>query len=318
MFFGGGYDVNQDTIDAGVDSEGRALYMADAVTGARLWWAGGTLSGATLALEDMQYSIPASVLVADLNADSLTDIIFAVDTGGQVWRFDLDNSGDDTVIAGGVVASLAGSGATEHRRFYEKPDVSLLKRSSGELVYAIGIGSGYRAHPLSAETQERYHMLFVGDVYSAPESYTALTEDNLLNVTDNLSPDLSGSSGWYINLESSEKVLAQSKTIDGLTLFTTFKPNAGDPSNCAPSQGLGRLYAVSTFDARPLHNLDGIGTLSSLTTSDRSLNLARGGIQPEPTLIFTDDDHPVILVGMERVTDIPLYLPLRRTSWEDL
>jgi len=318
MFFGGGYDVNQDTIDSGVDNEGRALYMADAATGARLWWAGGTLSGATLALEDMQYSMPASVLVADLDADSLTDIIFAADTGGQVWRFDLDNSGDDTVITGGVVAKLAGSGAAEHRRFYEKPDVSLLKRSNGQLVYAIGIGSGYRAHPLSSTTQERYHMLFVGDVFSSPPSYTALTEDDLLNVTDNLNPDLSGSNGWYINLESSEKVLAQSKTIDGLTLFTTFKPNADSPDSCAPSQGLGRLYAVSTFDARPLHNLDGIGTLGSLTTSDRSLNLARGGIQPEPTLIFTDDDHPVILVGMERVTDIPLYLPLQRTSWEDL
>ena len=54
--------------------------MADAATGARLWWAGGTTSGATLALADMQYSMPASVLLADLNADTLTDIIFAVVT----------------------------------------------------------------------------------------------------------------------------------------------------------------------------------------------------------------------------------------------
>ena len=317
MFFGGGYDVNQDTANAGVDSEGRALYMADATTGARLWWAGGATSGANLALADMQYGIPASVLLADINADTLTDIIFAVDVGGQVWRFDLDNSGSDTVIAGGVVARLSGTSPGEYRRFYEKPDVSLLKRSNGQLVYAIGTGSGYRAHPLSATTQERYHMLFVGDVYSPPASYTVLTESDLLDVTNNLNPNLSGENGWYINLEPSEKVLAQSKTIDGLTLFTTFKPGAANSSSCAPSQGLGRLYAVSSYDARPLHNLDGIGTLGSLTTSDRSLTLARGGIQPEPTIIFTDDDRPVILVGMERVTDIPLYLPLQRTSWED-
>jgi len=317
MFFGGGYDVNQDTVNAGVDSEGRALYMADATTGARLWWAGGATSGANLALADMQYGIPASVLLADINADTLTDIIFAVDVGGQVWRFDLDNSGSDTVITGGIVARLAGTGPGEYRRFYERPDVSLLKRSNGQLVYAIGVGSGYRAHPLSATTQERYHMLFVSDVYSPPVSYTVLTESDLLDVTNNLNPNLSGTNGWYINLEPSEKVLAQSKTIDGLTLFTTFKPGAANSSSCAPSQGLGRLYAVSSYDARPLHNLDGIGTLGSLTTADRSLTLARGGIQPEPTIIFTDDDHPVILVGMERVTDVPLYLPLQRTSWED-
>ena len=161
-------------------------------------------------------------------------------------------------------------------------------------------------------------MLFVGDVYSPPASYTVLTESDLLDVTNNLNPNLSGANGWYINLEPSEKVLAQSKTIDGQTLFTTFKPGAVNSSSCAPSQGLGRLYVVSTYDARPLHNLDGIGTAGSLTTGDRSLTLARGGIQPEPTIIFTNDDHPVILVGMERVTDVPLYLPLQRTSWEDL
>lgn len=74
---------------------------------------------------------------------------------------------------------------------------------------------------------------------------------------------------------------------------------------------------MKTFDARPLHNLDGVGTLGNLTANDRSLNLVRGGIQPEPTLIFTKDDHPIILVGTEKVLDIPLHLPLTRTSWED-
>ena len=317
LFFGGGYDVNQDSENAGTDSEGRALYMVDATTGARLWWAGGAPSSANLKLDDMEYGMPAAVLLADIDADTLTDILFATDVGGQVWRFDIDNSGDNSVITGGVIASLAGPGADEHRRFYERPDVSLLKRSNGQLVYSVGIGSGYRAHPLSSATQDRYHMLFIGDVYTPPVNYTVLTESDLLNVTDNLNPDLSGSKGWYINLESSEKVMARSKTIDGLTLFTTFKPNQGNADSCAPSQGLGRLYAVSTLDARPLHNLDGAGTLGSLTKADRSLNLVRGGIQPEPTLVFVKDSDPIIVVGTEKVAEIPLYLPTRRTSWED-
>jgi type IV pilus assembly protein PilY1 len=317
LLFGGGYDVNQDAENAGVDSEGRALYMVDATTGARVWWAGGPTSGADLVLAAMSYSMPATVLQADINADTLTDIIFAVDIGGQIWRFDLDNSGDDTVITGGLIARLAGPGTGEHRRFYERPDVSLLKRSNGQLVYAIGVGSGYRAHPLSMTTQDRYHMLFVGDVYSPPASYTVLTENDLLDVTNNLTPNLSGALGWYINLEAGEKIMARSKTVDGQTLFTSFKPNQGNANSCAPSQGLGRLYAVNTYDARPLHNLDGVDSLGNLTADDRSLNLVRGGIQPEPTLIFTKDDHPIIVVGTEKVLDIPLYLPLKRTSWED-
>ncbi len=317
LLFGGGYDVNQDSASAGVDSEGRALFMVDATTGARLWWAGGITSGANLALADMQYSMPAAVLSADIDADTLTDIVFATDIGGQVWRFDINNSADDSVITGGVVAKLAGPGADERRRFYERPDVSLLKRSNGQLVYSIGIGSGYRAHPLDSSTQDRYHMLFIGDVHAPPASYTVLTESDLLNVTDDLNPDLTGSKGWYINLEAGEKVMARSKTVDGLTLFTTFKPNQGSADSCAPSQGLGRLYAVSTLDARSRHNLDGAGTLGNLTKADRSLNLVRGGIQPEPTLIFVKDSNPVIVVGTEKVAEIPLYMPTKRTSWED-
>jgi type IV pilus assembly protein PilY1 len=316
LLFGGGYDTNQDTENAGVDSKGRALYMVDADTGARLWWAGGTGSGANLVSADMEYSIPATVVSGDINADGYTDIIFAVDIGGQLWRFDLNNSGNDTVITGGVIAELSGTGADEHRRFYEQPDVSLVERN-GQVNYAIGVGSGYRAHPLSTVTQDRYYMVFTGDVYTPPTTYTALTENDLQNVTADLAPDLSAKSGWYINLDAGEKVLARSKTIDGLVLFTTFKPDTGNADSCAPSQGLGRLYAVSVYDAKPKHNLDGIGDLSNLTLDDRRHNLVRGGIQPEPTLVFTDDDHPVLIVGTEKVKDIDLYNPIKRTSWKD-
>jgi type IV pilus assembly protein PilY1 len=316
LLFGGGYDTNQDTENAGVDSLGRAIYMVDASTGARLWWAGGTGSGANLISADMEYSFPATLVAGDINSDGYTDIMFAVDVGGQVWRFDLDNSGNDTVVTGGVIADLAGSGVDEHRRFYEEPDVSLIVRN-GQVNYAIGLGSGYRAHPLSTVTQDRYYMLFTGDVYTPPTTYTVLTEADLQNVTADLAPDLTSKSGWYINLEDGEKVMARSKTIDGLVLFTTFKPNTGNADSCAPSQGLGRLYAVSVYDARPKHNLDGIGDLTNLTLEDRRHNLVRGGIQPEPTLVFTDNDHPVLIVGTEKVEDIDLYNPVKRTSWKD-
>lgn len=317
LLFGGGYDTNQDTETAGVDDQGRAIYMVDANTGARVWWAGGTGSGANLVLADMEYSIPAALVSGDLNSDGYTDIILAVDVGGQVWRFDLDNSGSNTVVAGGVIAELSGAGTDEHRRFYEAPDVSLIKRN-GYVNFAIGVGSGYRAHPLSTVTQDRYYMLFTGNVYSPPTTYTALTEADLLDVTSDLNPDMSSASGWYIDLDGGEKVMARSKTVDGLVLFTTFKPNTGNADSCAPSQGLGRLYAVSVYDARPKHNLDGIGALTDpLTLADRRYNLVRGGIQPEPTLVFTDDDHPVLIVGTERVRDIELYNPIQRTSWED-
>jgi len=317
LIFGGGYDVNQDTEITGVDSEGNALYMVDADTGARLWWAGESGSGASLTLANMQYSMPAPVMAGDINADGYTDIVFAVDMGGQVWRFDFDNSGSDTTITGGVIAQLAGTGNSEHRRFYVKPDVSLIK-INGVVHYAIAIGSGYRAHPLSTLTQDRFYMLFIGDVYTPPTSYgTPLDETDLLDVTSNLSPNLSTSSGWRIDLESGEKVLASSLTVDGTVLFTTYKPDASLTNSCAPSQGVGRLYIMNAYDATPTLNLDGVGTLSSLTVTDRYKTLVRGGIQPEPRLIFTDVDKPILVVGPEKIDDLNLSNPIKRTSWTD-
>ena len=317
LIFGGGYDTNQDTETATNDSVGNAIYMVDADTGARLWWAGDSGSGANLTNADMDYSIPAPVMTGDINADGYTDIMFAVDMGGQVWRFDFNNSGSNTTISGGVVAQLAGTGTNEHRRFYVKPDVSLIK-VNGVVTYAVAIGSGYRAHPLSTVTQDRFHMLFIGNVYSPPSSYSSpLDESDLLDVTTDLSPNLASSSGWRLDLEPGEKVLANSLTVDGTVLFTTYKPDSNLVNSCAPSQGVGRLYAINAYDATPTKNLDGVGSLNSLTATDRYKTLVRGGIQPEPRLIFTDDDHPILVVGPEKVDDIDLFNPIRRTSWTD-
>ena len=317
LIFGGGYDVNQDTETATIDTEGNAIYMVDADTGARLWWAGKTSSGANLTSADMKYSIPAPVMTGYINADGYTDIMFAVDMGGQVWRFDFDNTGSDTTITGGVVAQLAGSGSNEHRRFYVKPDVSLTK-INGVVYYAVAIGSGYRAHPLSTVTQDRFHMLFIGNVYTPPVNYNSpLDETDLLDVTNDLNPNLSSSNGWRLDLEPGEKVLASSVTVDGTVFFTTYKPDSNLTNSCAPSQGVGRLYAINAYDAKPTKNLDGVGSLNSLTATDRYKTLVRGGIQPEPRLIFTDDDHPILVVGPEKIDDIDLFNPVKRTSWTD-
>jgi type IV pilus assembly protein PilY1 len=316
LLFGGGYDVNQDTETAGTDSEGNAIYMVDADTGARLWWASNTSSAADLESSDMNYGIPASVMTGDVNADGYTDIMFAVDMGGQVWRFDFDNSGTNTIITGGVVARLDDVSASGRRRLYNKPDVSLLK-VNGSLKYAVAIGSGYRAHPLSTTTQDRFYMLYLDNVFSPQSTYTPITENDLVDVTSNLSPDLSSASGWRMDLQTGEKVLANSLTVDGKVFFTTYKPDANLVNSCAPSQGVGRLYAVSAYNAAPVQNLDGSGTLDNLALTDRYKTLTRGGIQPEPRLVFTDDDHPVLVVGPEKIDDLNLSNPLKRTSWTD-
>lgn len=161
IFFGGGYDRNQDTpFYANDDQEGRGVYMADAFTGELLWRAGPD-SGANLVLPDMKFSMPADVRVIDLTADGFADRIYAADLGGQIWRFDIFNgqpagsSSDEgqRLVEGGLLASLGEAGATSPSaknalRFFFAPDPAIVK-FQGTTFINVAIGSGHRELPVS-------------------------------------------------------------------------------------------------------------------------------------------------------------------------
>jgi len=127
-FFTGGYDQDQDNNSVRTDDDiGNAIYMVDARTGERLWWTSNT--GADLNITDMKNSIPASISAIDINGDNHIDYFFAADTGGRVFRFDIDqdNFNASSFATGGMIALLAGTTADSNRRFYNKPDVSIIK-----------------------------------------------------------------------------------------------------------------------------------------------------------------------------------------------
>src|SRR5690606_10275227 len=169
LIFGGGYDADQDTVTTRtVDDSGRALFVVDAETGSLLWWAGPANSGANLELAEMKYSIPASPKVIDVNGDGLTDQIYVGDMGGQVFRFDINNAAKlATFATGGRIADLADSTVAGNRRFYHSPDVFGVKIGGARFLGLI-IGSGYQAHPLDTDIEDRIYMLKIDSVSSAP------------------------------------------------------------------------------------------------------------------------------------------------------
>lgn len=329
LIFGGGYDVSQDDNSlVQNDGIGRAIYMVDANTGARLWWAGPTGSGANLELSDMTNSIPSDVRGIDTNADGYIDRLYVGDTRAQVWRFDIDiaNTGVSNLATGGVIAKLGDTSinsdvAADNRRFYYAPDVSLAE-DGGHIN--IAIGSGYRAHPLNTTIHDAFFIIRDTNV-DRPELdindvpvYTAITLSDLYDATDNLlgqgstaqvstaQSELDSKKGLYMWLKTDgsfigEKVLAESFTYNGILAFTTFTPVASASAACAPSQGTARLYLVNIDDLTPVQDND-TGT-AGLTQEDRSIDLVRGGIPPEPTVIFHKDDT-VLAVGTE-LPDIP-------------
>jgi type IV pilus assembly protein PilY1 len=102
LMFGGGYDPNQDTdVAPALDSMGNAIFMADPLTGQRLWWASKAAgSGAYLQIPKMNFSIPSDMTLLDTDGDGATDRIYVGDMGGQLFRIDLDNQLDPGVSNG--------------------------------------------------------------------------------------------------------------------------------------------------------------------------------------------------------------------------
>lgn len=360
VIFAGGYDTNQDPNTANLtatqtpDSVGNAIYIVDADTGTRLW-AGQGVGGGDQRFEDMEYSIPSDIRVIDVNGDGVSDQMYVGDMGGQLWRFDFQpyhQSGQ--LVYGGVIARLNGNNATEARRFYNEPDVALVAEN-GIRFLSVSIGSGWRAHPLNERVNDRFYMIRSNSVYSRPEGYgkntgsdsspawSPITESDLVNVTDDLDPEMN-EYGWMLELESSgEKVMSKSITVNNQVIFTSYEPVASGDS-CSPAIGGGAAYVVDVFTGAPTVDLDDSESSdtedgddsgidddsesdenevtyrnSNLTKEDRKKTLQQDGIPPAPTALITESEGNIgttILISTERL-DIDFSDLTQRTYWQD-
>ena len=308
LIFAGGYDPNQDAVSVRTpDSVGRAIFIADAETGERLWWAGPTGSGADRELADMQYSIPARIKPLDVNGDGYVDRLYTGDMGGQLWRVDIPDDDLSNITIGRIADLAADADDTQTRRFYYPPDVSLIYEEGAAPYLAIVAASGYRAHPLNTDVYDRMYMIRDTDIYKAPASYTTVTEADLYDTTENVIGEgteaqissatsaLNAAKGWYITFNETdgsyigEKSLAEPLILNGVAIVTTYIPEdlVGTGKNsCLPREGTGRVYYVNITDGTPTYNNDGS---IDLTRPDRATYLERGGIPPSPNVIITKD-----------------------------
>ena len=313
IVFAGGYDTNKDTRGSvGTDdSEGNAIYVVNAETGALIWKArGGTASPTSTVFEhpDLLDSIPSTVAVADTDGNLLLDRVVVGDTGGNVWRADLAGTDPSqwklTRLA--ALGRHAEVGKINDRRFFHRPDLVPAEDANG-LFDAVLIGSGDRDDPLDigGVVSNYFYNLKDRNVAVGSASDIDLEPSDLGDVTDNClqeggscSVDLTN--GWRLQLESpGEKALSSPITIAGRIFFTTYIPTGGSSSSCAPSEGTGRLYALSLQNATSVINYDstdddpnyqGVPT----TKNDRSTDLDSPGIPAEvvslpPDMILRPD-----------------------------
>lgn len=289
LVFGGGYspdDHDDATTISTSDKEGNAIYIVNAMTGAVIWKASGG---------DLKWSIPGSVATIDYNFDGVIDFLYAGDLGGQIIRVDLNQNPASTgglVNRVEVVAKLGISekgGKLNQRRFFEAPAVQLGYRD-GKASFQILIGSGYRAHPLDEQTQDRIYAI---DDYE-PLSHIAgtfqdepvVTHSELFDVTTNFDPTLTNTKGYYLDLDRSvgEKVLSTPSSLFGLVYFTTYVNEDDELNECQSIPGGGRAYIMSAINGAPAADLDNDGQVDN--PNSRYEELTNQGIPPTPQIFL--------------------------------
>ncbi|NIB40249.1 VWA domain-containing protein [Pseudomaricurvus alkylphenolicus] len=319
LVIGGGYDESQDDANVrSMDSMGRAVYIVDAETGDLLWKAGKDFTGNAEDVDEMLYSVPADIAGADTNNDGVLDVIFYGDTGGQVFRVDFDSSGTKSLAQFATVQRIADvaidSSAADARRFYHGADIALVREGTEKYLIVL-LGSGYRAHPLDKDIDDRFYA--IKQLLDGEATHVNLDEDDLYDATDNLIQDgndseqteaqalLDQAKGWYIKMENDgEKVLSRPLVVEGTVVFTTYEPLASNVG-CEPVPGRSREYLVNILDATSTIDRDDI---EGLSRDDRSDILNVMGIVDDIVIVMTGEgiqgfqgtQHSDLDLGLDR------------------
>lgn len=301
VIFGGGYDADihdDEQLYSTAVNKGRQVYMVDATSGELLWWASSETGASTL-VPAMRHSITAAPVVMDRNGNGMVDGMYVVDLGGQVFRFDFDESataadefvrnGDPVLVATlGATAGLADA-SLDNRRFYDAPAVAYVSSAQGGDLLIGGV-SGYREAPVDTATQEIAFVLrdLGAWALAPPATATPRTLDDLADVTavDALDTEAAtNGNGWYIALEKDkgEKGMGTPTFFNFAMLFTTYVPYGSTTvSECLPDIGRSRLYALNALTAGGLVNDD----LDHVAINQRHLDHVVPGIAPAPQLLL--------------------------------
>jgi type IV pilus assembly protein PilY1 len=268
LVFGGGYDPWRD--DQGNDATGKpvmgnAVFVLNAADGSVIW----------KFHPDGAKRFASDLSLIDTDGDGCIDRIYGVDTGANIFRFDV---GDPSASnwATYQIASLGGSGSSD-RRFLFRPDVVISYIDNVQVAYLM-LGSGDREDPLSTTVQNYFFMIKDTVAANTTLAPSPITFSQLHKVTsfDATSASAftasvvedSSFKGWYIQYDSGEKSVNAALTVAGVTYFGTNMPSTST-AQCKPNLGIARGYAINF--------LTGTAANQNLYT-----NFTNGGFPPSP------------------------------------
>ena len=323
LFFAAGYDPINDDEDSRSDREsadnyGAGLFMVDATTGEKI------VSRDVDDFSAMVYSIPSDLRVINPDGDDYSNSIFVGDTGGQLWRFDINNgaSSDNSFLTGTVLADMGGLATVDNRQFFHEPDVAVISSVPGASFLNIAIGSGTRPDPNSLIVENGFYSIRDVNIYGAPFdadgalAYSdTLDEADLVNVTSTSgSEDTSGniSNGWYFRMPfSGEKVLSTALTVNNKLFFTSYAPITEVEDICAAQIGAGYVYSLDVAYGDPANG--------STDLTERYFQLTAPGIPPPVSGHITEakPDAVSMFVGFESLMQDDVLEPFTKSFWAE-
>ena len=266
--FGGGLDTSEQS--------GNWLYMVDIE------------SGQTIYKQPLVGSAPAEPAAVDVDGDGYLDRIYIGTTQGFLYRVDLTRadgtlpslvSFTSSVVSGGTTYTLAGKRITDAafsprivfkaqpdgttpaaspRPIYYRPAVIFIANLNNQ--FAIAFGTGDRNDLFSHDFQPGRFYVFRDDIAIGNRT-TFYTEANLqaINVTDAaLTSDLltnpnATKQGWYLSLNTDERLITSPFALSGIINFTGFTPDPPPPgSTTCKRTGVSRIFAVNATNANGL------------------------------------------------------------------
>jgi type IV pilus assembly protein PilY1 len=313
-FVGGGYDT------ASNNTSGKAFYVIDVDTGAKLW----EYSNPGSTSDDRQYmnfSVAASPTAVDLNNDGYIDRVYIGDVGGQLWKFDVSTP---AVISGGVITNWTHS--QKGKRFFVASASQANPPSPGEYYPAQAIygppalaydsasnlwvyfGTGDRNHPNNASSNRFYGIKDTTEVNGA----AVMTQGSYFqesSLTNKTSGSGTVTQGYYVVLGSNEKVLAASDVFANAVFFTTYTPSTA--VQCGGGSGTAKLYAINLTTGDAAINLTTTGVLPAGTAAAAGARTIGSGIPSRPVVVIDQNGNignPYVITGTtnQQITNTPL------------
>jgi len=285
---------------------GRGFYVIDIKLGNVIWSVEASNNGS------MRYPITATPTAVDVNSDGRVNYVYVVDTGNQLWRFNMGTAGtfDNTTnrITGGWTATriFSPSSPAIAQRSFNKVDVAFDQGFNTWVFF----GTGDREKPEDPGTGRIYAIRDDGSSPWFPYNETNLF--SLSSVIANTDNTVTGTittskKGWYANLpNTNEKMLSDVVVFNNNLFFTTFTSNT---TNLCAGGGDARLYGINTGIAQAVAGSSmkaGAGGLlpDSGTVRVRSRILAGGGIPSSPVISMSASGSARLYVGTTNTASV--------------